>query len=49
MINKMEIDLIIGVLNSVIAMIETLFPDSADSTVLLEIKSVIKTLQELGV
>ena len=48
MISKAEIDLLLGVLNSVLAMLEGIDPAIAQNKVVLDIQSAIKSLQAIG-
>ncbi len=48
MINKAEIDLLLGVLNSVLEMLEGIDPALAQNKIVLDIHSAIKSLEALG-
>ena len=49
MLTKGEIDMILGILNSILLVIQTINPKSANNPVILEIQNVIKNLQALGI
>lgn len=49
MITKIEIDLIIGILNSVLSMIENIDPDASKNRVFVDVKNAISLLQRMGV
>lgn len=46
--NKTEVDMVIGVLQSVIAIVEKVDPAAAQNKVVVEINNIITTLQALG-
>jgi hypothetical protein len=48
MVNKVEIDVIIGILNSVISLVESIDPESAKNPVVVQIQNAIKVIQGLG-
>jgi hypothetical protein len=48
MVNKVEIDVIIGILQSVIALVEVVDANAAQNKVVVEINSAIAGLQALG-
>ena len=49
MVTKLEIDLIIGVLNSVCMMVTTIDPNAAQNKVFIDIQNAISLLQSMGV
>lgn len=48
MINKQEIDVAIGILKSIISLIESIDPDFAKNPVVIQIENAIKVIQSLG-
>jgi hypothetical protein len=48
MISKAEVDLLIGVLNSILAMLEGIDPNLAQNKIVMDIQSAIKSLQAIG-
>lgn len=49
MISKIEIDLIIGCLNTVINMLISIDPNAAQNKVVIDIQAAIASLQALGI
>jgi hypothetical protein len=46
--NKAEIDIVIGILKSIITLVEVVDPQAAQNKVVIEVQNVINTLQALG-
>lgn len=46
--SKVEVDMLIGILKSILLVVETIDPKAADNKVVIEINNVINTLQALG-
>lgn len=47
--NKVEVDMLIGILKSILLVVETVDPKAAENKVVIEINNVITTLQALGI
>lgn len=47
--NKIEVDIVIEILSSAIALIETIHPYAASNKIVIEVKSIIAGLKEAGV
>lgn len=47
-INKIEIDIALGILKSVIALVESVDPEAAKNPVVIQIENAIKVIQSLG-
>lgn len=47
--NPVEIEMVVGLLKSVIALVEAVDPDAAKNKVVIDITAAIDTLQKLGI